>query len=475
MRAGRVPALCLAGAASLALLAAGALPSAAVDLRLEKARQAGKAILDKRRRDQGPPPDPFAEAEAAARARLEGIDAALADARAKAETLAEPKGKLAARVEELYGEIEALREQGRSRVGAIWRGGRLGTGAAGWHQDPQRSSRLARYLVAIAAAQGKRVDKLEVEHGAAMAALDRARAEEASAVAGIRVLEADRAEAEAALGRAVDDLEAAARRRAAGEEPLLPGGFDGEDGTGDGADDGEAVPDEDVAASLDRDEDGVAGNGAEDLDWPDGTPPPGESGDGGEGGGAAGAEQGAATGAATGTGPGATDADAPAPGEAPASAAGDGQRGFLNRLFGDDRESDRFASARGTLAAPVPGRVVASYGQQHKSGATYRGVVLRASGGATVRAVADGRVSFAGNVAGLGNTVIVSHGNRYHTVYARLGSLTVQHGDSVASGVQVGSLPDEDADMHFEVRDQGKPVDPLPWLAPGSVPGSPQP
>lgn len=453
--------LLAAGGFALALVAAGSTASAE-DLRLEKARQATKAILDKRRQ-QGPLPDPvvgpFVEAEAQARARLEAADAALAGARTKAESLVEPRTKLAVRVEELYGETEALKEQGRARVGALWRGARLGTGAAGWHQDPARSTRLSRYLVAIAAAQGQRVDKLELEHGAAMAALDRARAEEASAVSSIRVLEADRAEAEAALARAAEDLQDAANRRAAGE--VVGDNLEGE---------GAAVPDEDPAASLDRD-----GEGGEDLDWPDGVPLP-EDGtdDGADGGDGDGAGEGGAPGS-EGAGAQAAEADAPAPGEAPETGSAEGQRGFLNRLFGDDRESDRFAAARGTLAAPVPGRVVASYGQQHKSGATYRGVVLRASHGATVRAVADGRVSFAGNVAGLGNTVIVSHGNRFHTVYARLGGLTVQHGDQVASGMQVGSLPEEDADMHFEVRDQGKPVDPLPWLAAGSVPGTPQP
>ena len=147
-------------------------------------------------------------------------------------------------------------------------------------------------------------------------------------------------------------------------------------------------------------------------------------------------------------------------------------KGFLSRIFGgSDRESDKFASSRGSLAPPVAGKVVASYGQQHKSGATYRGVVLRAGQKAPIRSVAEGKVSFVGEVPGMGKTVIVSHGNRYHTVYARLGSVDVKEGDKVGGGAGIGSLPDDDGDVHFELRDQGNAVDPMPWLR-GGAPGA---
>ncbi|HXC51589.1 MAG TPA: peptidoglycan DD-metalloendopeptidase family protein [Candidatus Limnocylindrales bacterium] len=168
-----------------------------------------------------------------------------------------------------------------------------------------------------------------------------------------------------------------------------------------------------------------------------------------------------------------TAAETSAAPSAPADASAPAKpRGFLSRLFSGagDRESDKFAASRGALAPPVAGKVVANYGQQHKSGATYRGVVLRAAHNAPIRAVADGKVSFVGDVPGMGKTVIVSHGNRYHTVYARLGSVDVKEGEKVTSGTEVGALPDNDADMQFELRDQGTAVDPLPWLR-GAAPG----
>jgi septal ring factor EnvC (AmiA/AmiB activator) len=140
-------------------------------------------------------------------------------------------------------------------------------------------------------------------------------------------------------------------------------------------------------------------------------------------------------------------------------------------MFGGDRDADAFASTKGNLPPPVAGKVVANYGQQHKSGATYRGVILRAGHNAPIKAVASGKVSFAGNLPGLGNTVIVSHGGRYHTVYARLGTMNVKEGESIGRGTSIGALPDDNADMHFELRDQGKAVDPGPWLK-GGVPGA---
>lgn len=141
------------------------------------------------------------------------------------------------------------------------------------------------------------------------------------------------------------------------------------------------------------------------------------------------------------------------------------KQGLLSRLFGGGgEEAKRFASSKGALAPPLSGRVVANFGQRHENGATYRGVIVRSSRGAPVKAVSAGTVLFAGPLAGLGDTVIVSHGGRYHSVYGRLGSVRFKVGDNVEAGDVVGTLPADDGDLHFEMREGGRAIDPLPWL-----------
>ncbi len=157
---------------------------------------------------------------------------------------------------------------------------------------------------------------------------------------------------------------------------------------------------------------------------------------------------------------------AQAPATAPAAeASGAGaQGGVLSHQFGSDsEEAKRFASSKGSLVPPLAGRVVAKFGQRN-GGSTYRGVVVRGDRGSSVRSVAGGTVLFAGSLPNLGSTLIVSHGGRYHAVYARLGSLRFKVGDHVNAGDVVGTLPADDGDLHFEMRLDGHAIDPLPWL-----------
>lgn len=430
-------------------------------------------------REAEPPEDPAVEA---ARARLADVEARLEQSRRRSEGLAAPREKLSARSDELTAEVGKVGEANRTRVESIYRSAKLGAGAAGWHPEQARSARLSRYLAAVSAAQHERLARLEVEQGSVLAALDRARAEDAALAAERRVLEADRVEAQAGVDRVLEVSTGG---------PPPTGEFVGdEDGDPEEVEPGSPEDVElrmaEAAARIAAASAASAAKGgpapasaapaAGEFQWPGSEP-------------VASAPAASAVANADAAAPAPApipDDEAPreledgpavlAPSEepaapAPADATGSSRPpGFLSRLF-DDGDSDRFASARGTLPVPVAGKVVANYGQQHKSGGTYRGVILRATHGAPVRTVAPGRVSFVGIVPGLGNTVIVSHGSRFHTVYARLGSAGVREGQDVPAGTRVGELPDNDSDMHFELRDQGKAVDPVPWLKPG-VPGA---
>jgi len=551
-------------------------PAAAEDSRAVRARQIRDEILLKRK-EAAPTPsrldNPFEAEVTAARERLAQIDARIEEKRRHSESLAAPREKLAARSEELQVTTTRLQEQNRARVEAVYRSAKLGAGAAGWHPEPARSARLSRYLAAIAAVQGKKLETVEIEHGSAIAALDLARADNAAAAAELRVLDADRAEAEARLERAVADAgrggatEAGAhdpdfgfdsspasaqqlamqqaalaeqiaeqQHSAQDEEPPTADGDEERDTNQPTADPNAATEQaaielaaaelaavekaatekaatekaaaataadkaaaEKAAAETAAAEKAAAETAAETAaesvreiekaaaelaakakaeptaatapspsNAPDetaaATPTPAPPSD---------APTAAPTAAPTGDSP-STDAAPVEPGAGAAAETRPPRRvGLLTRIFGDDRDADSFAASRGTLPPPVAGKVVANYGQQHKSGATYRGVILRAGHDAPVKAVAGGQVSFAGDLPGLGNTVIVSHGGRYHTVYARLGSVRVKEGEDVASGADLGELPADNADMHFELRDQGKAIDPLPWLKSGIPGGAP--
>ena len=83
-------------------------------------------------------------------------------------------------------------------------------------------------------------------------------------------------------------------------------------------------------------------------------------------------------------------------------------------------------------------------------------------------AAGAGKVLYAGSgIRGYGNLVIVKHSNSMLSAYAHNRSLLVKEGDSVNKGEKIAEMGDSDADsikLHFEIRQQGKPVDPSRFL-----------
>ena len=129
-----------------------------------------------------------------------------------------------------------------------------------------------------------------------------------------------------------------------------------------------------------------------------------------------------------------------------------------------------FASMKGRLALPLAGDITNRFGQPRADGGLqWRGITIVARPGQEVRAVAPGRVVFADWLRGFGNLLIVDHGDGYMTLYGNNESLLrrvgegVRGGDPVATvGSSGGSGP---AGLYFELRHQGKPLDPLGWSA----------
>jgi len=99
-----------------------------------------------------------------------------------------------------------------------------------------------------------------------------------------------------------------------------------------------------------------------------------------------------------------------------------------------------------------------------------KGIDIAGRAGEPVVAAADGRVVYAGaGLRGYGNLVILKHNNTYLTAYAHNQSLLVKEDQNVRKGQKIAEMGSTDTDrvkLHFEIRRQGKPVDPTRYLPP---------
>jgi murein DD-endopeptidase MepM/ murein hydrolase activator NlpD len=98
----------------------------------------------------------------------------------------------------------------------------------------------------------------------------------------------------------------------------------------------------------------------------------------------------------------------------------------------------------------------------------HNGVDLKAKYGDPVYAAAGGRVIFTGISGGYGNLIIVAHANGYNTYYGHLSKICVTQGQKVRRGILIGKVGATGRvtgpHLHFEVRKNGKPQDPLLYI-----------
>ncbi|MDB5882533.1 MAG: LysM peptidoglycan-binding protein [Ramlibacter sp.] len=99
-----------------------------------------------------------------------------------------------------------------------------------------------------------------------------------------------------------------------------------------------------------------------------------------------------------------------------------------------------------------------------------KGLDIAGKAGDPVLATADGRVVYAGaGLRGYGNLIILKHNNTFLSAYAHNQTLLVKEDQSVRKGQKIAEMGSSDADrvkLHFEIRRQGKPVDPAKYLPP---------
>lgn len=114
-------------------------------------------------------------------------------------------------------------------------------------------------------------------------------------------------------------------------------------------------------------------------------------------------------------------------------------------------------------AWPLRGPLLARFGEDAN-----KGIDIAGQRGRLVQAAANGRVVYAGSgLRGYGKLIIIRHGKTLLSAYAHHARLLVAEGDNVIRGQAVGEVGDTDADrvkLHFEIREMGKPVDPLSFL-----------
>jgi lipoprotein NlpD len=112
---------------------------------------------------------------------------------------------------------------------------------------------------------------------------------------------------------------------------------------------------------------------------------------------------------------------------------------------------------------PAPGKVIEGFDETRN-----KGIDIAGNDGDPVLAAADGEVVYVGAaLRGYGNLVIVKHSDEFISAYAHNRQVLVKQGQAVKRGQRIAEFGRSDADrikLHFEIRRQGKPVDPLKYL-----------
>jgi murein hydrolase activator len=136
------------------------------------------------------------------------------------------------------------------------------------------------------------------------------------------------------------------------------------------------------------------------------------------------------------------------------------------------------AKPAGQIATPVAGRLIHSWGEP-EDGEPATGLSWRTEPGAAVVAPCGGTVAFAEPFQGYGKLAIIDCGGGFHTVLGGLGQFAVAPGQAIQSGDAVGTMPAltravastraaavDPPVLYFELRRQGRPIDPSAWLRP---------
>lgn len=144
-------------------------------------------------------------------------------------------------------------------------------------------------------------------------------------------------------------------------------------------------------------------------------------------------------------------------------------RGPRNNALPRAGKDRPFGALRGQLRLPARGVVANRFGTPRvEGGPNWKGVFIRADPGGEVRAVAAGRVVFSEWMRGLGNLLVLDHGQGYLTIYGNNESVYRSVGEEVGTGDVVASVGasggTRETGLYFEIRHEGRAFDPMSWI-----------
>ncbi len=156
---------------------------------------------------------------------------------------------------------------------------------------------------------------------------------------------------------------------------------------------------------------------------------------------------------------------APSPAE-PQVAALPPQSAPIAKQAGKPADLRPFSKARGTMPTPATGALKRRFGEaSDEPGGLSKGIVIASRSGGQVTAPFDGTVAFAGPFRGYGLLLIIEHSEGYHTLLAGMGRIDCVLDQRVFAGEPVGVMSTQGAsDLYVELRQNGQPINPLPWL-----------
>ena len=117
---------------------------------------------------------------------------------------------------------------------------------------------------------------------------------------------------------------------------------------------------------------------------------------------------------------------------------------------------------------PTQGKLLHQFGDNRQGSVTWDGLRIQADNGTPVHAIHGGRVMYADTLRGQGLLIVLDHGDGYMSLYAHNDALLreagewVQPGDIIARAGNSGG--EKESALYFEIRKNGNPINPLPWL-----------